>query len=78
MLAKGVDVFQAVLMVRVLLTWFKNINWFSEPFRTLRTFTDPYLQLFSRIIPPIGGIDLSPMLGFFLLNFVGNMLRGMA
>jgi uncharacterized protein YggT (Ycf19 family) len=36
--------------------------------------TDPFLNVFRGIIPAIGGIDLSPMLGFFLLNFVRNLL----
>jgi hypothetical protein len=36
--------------------------------------TDPFLQMFRGIIPAIGGIDLSPMLGFFLLNFIRGVL----
>lgn len=40
--------------------------------------TDPFLQVFRGIIPPLGGIDLSPMLGFFLLNFLRNLLMNWA
>jgi YggT family protein len=36
--------------------------------------TDPFLNVFRGIIPAVGGIDLSPMLGFFLLNFIRNLL----
>jgi hypothetical protein len=35
-LAKAVDVYLVVLTVRILLSWFRNINWFGEPFNTLR------------------------------------------
>ena len=36
--------------------------------------TDPFLNVFRGIVPAVGGIDLSPMLGFFLLNFIRNLL----
>jgi hypothetical protein len=31
-----VQVYLVVLTVRILLSWFRNINWFGEPFNTLR------------------------------------------
>lgn len=35
----------------------------------LSTKCDPYLNIFRGIIPPLGGtLDLSPVLGFLLLN----------
>lgn len=34
--------------------------------------TDPYLNLFRGIIPPVFGLDLSPLAAFFLLNVVTN------
>eukprot|EP00775_Hariotina_reticulata_P013852 gene13852-13974_t len=77
-LAKAIDIYLAILTVRVLLSWFRNIDWFGEPWNTLRQLTDPFLQVFRGIIPPLGGIDLSPMLGFFLLNFLRNLLMNWA
>lgn len=76
--AKALDVYAVILILRVLLTWFKGIQWSSEPFNTLRQFTDPFLNLFRGIVPPIAGIDLSVMIGFFLLSFVRNTLRKMS
>ncbi|KAI8470746.1 MAG: YGGT family-domain-containing protein [Monoraphidium minutum] len=73
-LAKAVDVYLVVLTVRILLSWFRNINWFGEPFNTLRQLTDPFLSMFRGIIPAIGGIDLSPMLAFFGLNLLRGIL----
>lgn len=35
-------------------------------------FADPYLNLFRGLIPPIFGLDLSPILAFFLLSTLGN------
>lgn len=40
-----------------------------------RTVTDPYLNLFRGIIPPIGGtLDLSPILAFVTLNVSSALL----
>lgn len=32
------------------------------------TVCDPYLNIFRGIIPPLGGLDLSPILAFLVLN----------
>ena len=65
-----------MLIVRVLLTWFPTINWSTPPFSILSELTDPYLNLFRRIIPPIGGFDLSPILALFVLQFVSRAIAG--
>jgi len=77
-LSKAIDIYMMVLTVRVLLTWFRQINWMSEPARTLRQFTDPPLNACRGIIPAIGGIDLSPMLLFFGLSFLSKQLKILA
>ena len=41
----------------------------------LRQVCEPYLSVFRRFIPPIGPLDLSPLLGILLLQFVGRLLR---
>lgn len=33
---------------------------------------EPYLSVFRRAIPPISGIDLSPIVALFVLNLVGR------
>lgn len=36
--------------------------------------TEPYLGLFRRVIPPIGGmLDLSPLIGFFALQILQSI-----
>ncbi len=67
-----------LLIARVLLTWFPTIEWSSQPFAALSQITDPYLNLFRNIIPPLGGIDLSPILAFITLNIVTGLLANLA
>jgi len=40
----------------------------------LRDVSEPYLRLFRRFIPPIGAIDLSPMVAIIVLYFVRYLL----
>jgi uncharacterized protein YggT (Ycf19 family) len=40
----------------------------------LRDVCEPYLSIFRRFIPPLGPLDLSPMIGIIVLVFVGSIL----
>jgi YggT family protein len=70
-----IGIYTLLLVIRVLLTWFPNVNWFDPPFSVLSQLTDPYLNLFRSIIPPLGGMDFSPMLAIILLQMIGQFLR---
>ena len=56
------DLAQKIILVRILLSWFPNINWWNQPFKFLKDITDPILEPFRKMIPPIGGLDLSPII----------------
>merc|ERR1719223_1074075 len=61
------SIYNIVITGRILLSWFpqaQSIGLLQPVFQI----TDPYLNLFRNIIPPIFGLDLSPILAFFLLN----------
>lgn len=69
-----ISIYSYLLIIRVLLTWFPQINWYNQPFAALSQITDPYLNLFRSIIPPLGGMDFSPILAFLALNLVTGLL----
>ena len=57
-----------LLFVRIVGSWFPSFSRYSFMHFVYRI-TEPYLGMFRRIIPPLGGIlDLSPLLAFFLLQ----------
>jgi YggT family protein len=68
----------ALLIIRILLSWFPNVNWMSQPFAALSQITDPYLNIFRSFIPPLGGLDISPILAIFLLQFVARAVNSVA
>ena len=77
-LAYTAQLFSYLLLIRVLLTWFPGIDWNNGVLSALSSITDPYLNIFRGVIPPIGGFDISSLLAFFLLNFIMNSLFGVA
>lgn len=63
-----------LMVLRILLSWFPNINWYKEPFTSLRKFTDLFLEPFRKIIPPIGMIDISPIVAFLVIGAIQKLL----
>ena len=76
-IAKFLEYYLYILFVRLLLTWFPNIDWMQQIVGFLSPVTDPYLNLF-RFVPPIGQIDLSPIIAIFALQFAMQALATVA
>ena len=78
MLVQGIYLFFTIIIwimiVRILLSWFPNINWYNQPFKAMKEITDPILEPFRRIIPPISGIDFSPIIAFLVLEILREVI----
>lgn len=67
-------VYIILILIRVLMSWIPRMP-YNPALRAVLDFvvetTDPYLNIFRRVIPPIGGggfgLDLSPMIGIIVL-----------
>jgi YggT family protein len=60
----------------VLLSWFPNLDWGNPVLSTVSSITDPYLNAFRGLIPPLGGLDLSAIVAFIALQLVQSLLEG--
>jgi YggT family protein len=69
-ISKFLAIYLVLLIVRILLSWFPNIDWSNPIFATISQLTDPYLNLFRSIIPPVGGLDLSAILAIFAIQIL--------
>jgi YggT family protein len=49
-------------------------RWTSAVLGFLRDVCEPYLSVFRRFIPPLGPIDLSPIIAILVLNFLGGIV----
>jgi len=75
-------VYLALIFLYILMSWLQlpyNV-WIGRVRGLLHDTVEPYLRLFRRMIPPIGGLDLSPMLALVVLYIahfvVQNVLDG--
>lgn len=59
-----------LIILRIFLTWIPNIDWFQQPFRSMREVTDMYLNIFRKFIPPVGGLDFSPIIAILVLQLI--------
>jgi len=77
-------VYIILILVRVLISWVPRMP-YNPTLRRVLDFvsetTDPYLNLFRRVLPPIGGggfaLDLSPMIGIIVLIVLRGLLVGL-
>lgn len=68
------SVYTILLMIRIVGSWFPQLAKYRI-MHIIYQVTEPYLALFRRIIPPIGGVlDLSPLLAFFGLQLIEYLL----
>jgi YggT family protein len=76
-------VYLILIIARILLSWVPRLPYnraLSAVVGFIHDVTDPYLNIFRRVIPPVGGggvaLDLSPMIAVFLLIIVRSILVG--
>lgn len=66
--------FTIMLFVRILGSWLPELQG-QRWMQFIAFYTDPYLNLFRRIVPPLGMFDLSPIVAFLCLNFIENIVK---
>ena len=62
------------ILIRVLLSWIPNLDRGNPLVQLLAQITDPVLEPARRIIPPIGGMDISPIVVLLLLRLLQQLL----
>ncbi len=63
------------IFARAILSWFPIDQNGTIP-QALDSITSPILDPLRKIIPPLGMIDLTPMIAMFLLLVIGGALTG--
>ncbi len=76
-LGQTLSIYSFILIIRILLTWFPGIDWSNGILSALTSITDPYLNIFRGIIPPIGGFDISSLLAFLILNVIQSLITNL-
>lgn len=78
--AAVIDVYTVIVFAYVIMNLVLSFGvrvpyarWSSAILGFLRDVTEPYLRIFRRFLPPIGPLDLSPLVGIIVLQVVGNL-----
>lgn len=67
-------IYSLLIVVRIVLSWVMPYG--NSLIRFLTKLTDPILEPFRRLIPPIGVFDISPIVVLFLINFLQVAVAG--
>ena len=78
MLLKAVNglfnMFYILIILRIFMSWIPSIDWEQQPIKFIREATDSYLDIFRRFIPPLGGLDFSPIIAIIVLQIIQGFI----
>jgi len=69
-----ISLYQWALIIYIFMSWFPNARE-SAIGQFLSRICEPYLEPFRKIIPPLGMIDISPIVAFLVLRFASSGLQ---
>jgi uncharacterized protein YggT (Ycf19 family) len=64
-----ITIYTLVILAHIVTSWLRlpYSPWLNRIQRFLYDVSEPYLRLFRRVLPPMGPLDLSPMVGLIVL-----------
>lgn len=68
--AKLFELYFLIIILRCFLSFFPRIDIYKQPVKFIREITDPYLEIFRRFIPPVNGLDFSPIVAVIVLQIL--------
>ena len=63
-------------LFRVVLSWFPKYNLDEMPWSLVAAPTEPILKPTRMLIPPVAGVDISPIVWVSILSFISEVLTG--
>jgi len=74
-----------VFLIMIIMSWLISFNvintrnqFVANVWRIINQITDPILRPIRRIIPPLGGLDLSPIIVFIIIFFLQQLIANFA
>jgi YggT family protein len=65
-----------LFIFRIILTWYPLVNLNQLPYNLIAWPTEPFLVPLRRLVPPIGGVDITPIIWVAILSLVREILLG--
>lgn len=76
LLGLGLGVMSFLFIFRIVLTWYPQVELQRFPFNLVALPTEPFLRPTRKIIPPLGGVDISPIIWVGIFSLVREILLG--
>jgi YggT family protein len=71
-----ISVYTLLIFAYVIASWFRTPSAAHPVVRFLHDVCDPYLRLFRRVLPPLGPVDLSPIVAVISLVLLQKLVNG--
>lgn len=69
-----VQVYSLILLARVLMSWFPNLDRSNPIVQFLYDVTEPVLKPIREMLPQTGMMDFSPLIAFLILTVISRLL----
>lgn len=78
-LSQLIEVYSWLIIISAILSWVPNISGTQNSLvadisEVLHIITEPYLSLFRKFMPPLGGIDFSPVVALLVLQIIKDLI----
>ncbi len=65
-----------LFIFRIVLTWYPQVDLNRIPFNLVAWPTEPFLVLMRKLVPPIGGVDITPIIWVGIFSLLREILIG--
>lgn len=71
-----------IFLIMIIMSWLINFNvintrnqFVASVWRVVNQITEPILRPIRRVVPPVGGLDLSPIIVFVIIFFLQSFIQ---
>ncbi|MES1022288.1 MULTISPECIES: YggT family protein [Chroococcaceae] len=65
-----------LFLFRIVLTWYPQVDLKRFPFNVIAVTTEPFLAPLRKLVPPIGGVDITPVIWLGIVSLLRELLLG--
>ncbi|XP_068333298.1 protein COFACTOR ASSEMBLY OF COMPLEX C SUBUNIT B CCB3, chloroplastic-like [Pyrus communis] len=70
------SLFSFLFIIRIVMSWYPKLPVGKFPYVVAYAPTEPILMATRKVIPPLGGVDVTPVVWFGLISFLNEILVG--
>ena len=70
------SLYTLLFLFRIILTWYPEVELNKLPWGLVAWPTEPFLIPVRKFVPPIGGVDISPVIWVGIVSFLREILVG--